>query len=37
MNIFKPEFRVVGVSCGNHVRYGTVCVTTFAVGYVETP
>jgi len=37
MNIFKPEFLVVGVSCGNHVRYGTVCVTTFASGYVEMP
>ena len=35
VNIFKPEFRVVGVSCGNHDRYGTVCVMTYAVGYVE--
>jgi uncharacterized protein YkwD len=34
-NIFKPEFGVVGVSCGNHVRYGTVCVMTYAVGYTE--
>ncbi len=35
VNIFKPEFRVVGVSCGNHARYGTVCVMTYSVGYAE--
>jgi uncharacterized protein YkwD len=35
VNIFNPEFRVVGVSCGNHARYGTVCVITYSVGYVE--
>jgi uncharacterized protein YkwD len=36
-NIFKPEFEVLGVSCGNHERYGTVCVMTFAAGYTENP
>ena len=35
VNIFNPEFRVVGVSCGNHARYGTVCVITYSAGYVE--
>lgn len=34
-NIFDPDFRVIGVACGPHGRYGTVCVITFAVGYQE--
>ncbi len=34
-NIFKPGFRVVGVGCGPHAKYRTVCVTTFAMGYIE--
>ncbi len=34
-NIFDPEFRVVGVACGEHSRYRAMCVTTFAAGYAE--
>ncbi len=34
-NIFNPEFRVVGVACGDHGAHGTVCVITFAGGYHE--
>ncbi|HWP90937.1 MAG TPA: CAP domain-containing protein [Thermodesulfobacteriota bacterium] len=34
-NIFNPGFRVVGVGCDRHATYRIVCVTTFAMGYVE--
>ena len=34
-NIFNPSFRVVGVGCGYHDEYRTVCVITFAMGYIE--
>ena len=36
-NLFDPEFRVVGVACGQHSGYRVMCVTTFAVDYNETP
>lgn len=34
-NIFNAIFRVVGVGCGYHDEYRTVCVITFAKGYIE--
>jgi uncharacterized protein YkwD len=34
-NIFNPDFRLVGVACGDHPAYGTICVITFAGGYSE--
>jgi uncharacterized protein YkwD len=37
MTIFDPEYRVVGVGCGPHVRFGDICVIDFAAGYLERP
>jgi uncharacterized protein YkwD len=34
-NIFDPEFRVIGVAAGSHAKLGTMCVMTFAGGFVE--
>jgi uncharacterized protein YkwD len=34
-NIFNQDFRLVGVACGNHPAYRTICVITFAGGYSE--
>jgi len=34
-NLFDPEFRVVGVACGEHSAYEAMCVTAFASAYDE--
>jgi uncharacterized protein YkwD len=34
-NIYNTNFRVLGVACGEHPHYQTVCVITFAGGYIE--
>lgn len=35
INIYKKEFNRVGIACGPHKVYGTMCVQTFAGEYVE--
>ena len=34
-NILEPAFRVVGIGCGKHARFRSVCVIDFAAGYKE--
>jgi uncharacterized protein YkwD len=36
-NIFHPSYHVVGVACGAHARFQTMCVITFATEYAEAP
>jgi uncharacterized protein YkwD len=33
--MFNPLFHIIGVGCGAHASYGTICVLTFAGGYRE--
>ena len=32
-NLLNPAWRYVGIACGPHARYGTMCVMDFAVNY----
>jgi hypothetical protein len=32
-NIFSRDFRMAGVACGGHARYGSMCVIDFAEGF----
>jgi len=34
-NIFNPAFRVVGIACGDHATFKSMCVVDFAAGYQE--
>jgi uncharacterized protein YkwD len=34
-NIFNADFRFIGVACGEHPDYRTVCAITLAGGYIE--
>jgi len=34
-NIYNPEFRYAGVACGDHGKFGIMCVIDFAGHYVE--
>ena len=33
--ILNPKYRVIGVSCGSHTTYDTVCVINYASHYIE--
>ena len=34
-NLLNPAWRYVGIACGPHARYGTMCVLDFAVNYQD--
>jgi len=34
-NIFNPDFRFIGVACGEHPDHRTICVITLAGGYID--
>ncbi len=34
-NIFSRSYRVAGVACGGHARFGAMCVMDFASSYLE--
>ena len=34
-NIFNPQFRIVGIACGAHKTFGTMCVMNFAGDFVD--
>jgi len=34
-NIFNADFRFIGVACGEHPDYRTICAITLAGGYIE--
>ena len=36
-NIFDPRLRVIGVACGPHEVYGSMCVMDYAGEYTEGP
>ncbi len=35
VNLLESEYRVFGVGCAAHKRFGTVCVLDFAAGFRE--
>jgi len=35
VNMFNPEYRLVGVGCGTHARFHDMCVIDFAARYSE--
>lgn len=34
-NIFNPKYRIIGIACGDHKTYETMCVMTFAGEFIE--
>ena len=33
--LLSPDFKVAGVSCGDHAQLGVMCVITLAGGYTD--